>query len=244
MSYMDREKILSEGFFDRFKKAFSKQKKDKKTRLVFSKNKKIHQITAIDLGDNIEKLSEKYKEKHDIYIKKGNALSLKFKNNKFDIVYSFGVFHHTSDPIKCISEAHRVLKNKGKLFLYLYSSHEDLLIKRIGIVIETAIMKLFRFIPFSFQNLICTILSPFCWIIFSLPSLILKFLGFNVLAKKFPFYFGLHPFSLTFDLKDRLMSPINHRFSKLEMQRILKSFNFHLSEVVKTSSGLYIYAEK
>ena len=41
MSFMDRENILEEGFFDKFKKAFTKQKKDKKTRLVFSKNKKV-----------------------------------------------------------------------------------------------------------------------------------------------------------------------------------------------------------
>ncbi len=41
MSYMDGKNILKEGFFDRFKKAFSKQKKDKKTKLVFSKNKKL-----------------------------------------------------------------------------------------------------------------------------------------------------------------------------------------------------------
>jgi hypothetical protein len=40
MSYMDRENIITEGFFDRFKKAFLKQKTDKKTKLVFSKNKK------------------------------------------------------------------------------------------------------------------------------------------------------------------------------------------------------------
>ena len=211
---------------------------------VYSKNKKIQKITAIDLGDNIKKLSEKHKDKKDIYINKGNALSLKFENNEFDVVYSFGVFHHTADPIKCISEANRVLKSKGKLFLYLYSSHEDLLIKRIGILIETAIMKLLGFIPFSFQRLICTLLSPFCWLIFSVPSLTLKFLGFKFSAKKFPFYFGSHPFSLVNDLQDRLMSPINHRFSKLEMQSILKSLNFHASEVIKTSSGLYIYAEK
>jgi len=41
MSYLDRKNILAEGFFDRFKKAFTKQKKDKKTKLVFSKNKKL-----------------------------------------------------------------------------------------------------------------------------------------------------------------------------------------------------------
>ena len=41
MSFMDRKNILEEGFFDKIKKAFSKNKKDKKTKLVFSKNKKI-----------------------------------------------------------------------------------------------------------------------------------------------------------------------------------------------------------
>jgi len=41
MSYMDKKNIITEGFFDRFKKAFLKQKTDKKTKLVFSKNKKV-----------------------------------------------------------------------------------------------------------------------------------------------------------------------------------------------------------
>tara|TARA_R100001377_G_scaffold65093_1_gene40522 strand:+ start:273 stop:485 length:213 start_codon:yes stop_codon:yes gene_type:complete len=38
---MDKKNIITEGFFDRFKKAFLKQKTDKKTKLVFSKNKKV-----------------------------------------------------------------------------------------------------------------------------------------------------------------------------------------------------------
>jgi len=211
---------------------------------VFLNNKNISHITAIDLGENIHKLSEIYKDNDDIVVEHGNALSLSFEKNEFDIIYSFGVFHHTSDPIKCISEAHRVLKNKGSLFLYLYSSHEDLILKKIGISIESTIMKIFQFIPFSLQSIVCNILSPFCWIIFSAPSLILKIMGFKTLAKKFPFYFGLHPFSLVSDLKDRLMSPINHRFSKSETEKILIPFNFYFSEVVKTSSGLYIFAQK
>jgi hypothetical protein len=79
---------------------------------------------------------------------------------------------------------------------------------------------------------------------FSVPSKIFKFFGFKILSKKIPFYFGTHPFSIIEDLKDRLMSPINHRFSKLEIERILGSINFSFFEVVKTSSGLYIFAIK
>ena len=79
---------------------------------------------------------------------------------------------------------------------------------------------------------------------FSLPSNIIKLFGFETLLRKIPFYFGTHPFSLIPDLKDRLMSPVNYRFSKLEMERILESKNFSFIEVVKTSSDLYIFSKK
>jgi 2-polyprenyl-3-methyl-5-hydroxy-6-metoxy-1,4-benzoquinol methylase len=211
---------------------------------VFSKNQQLKTITAIDLGENIENLAEIYKQRKDINLKKGNALSLDFDSNRFDVIYSFGIFHHTSDPIKCISEANRVLRKNGVMFLYLYSSHENSLLKRIGIFFEKIIMKTFQYVPYSFQNIICVVLSPFCWVIFSIPSRLLGFCGISKLAKKFPFYFGTHPFSLIPDLKDRLMSPINHRFTKLEIEEILQSNNFSCSEVVDTSSGLYIYSVK
>lgn len=211
---------------------------------VFLKIKKIKSITAIDLGQHVKKLSKIYKDKKNIFIERGNALSLKFKNNEFDVIYSFGVFHHTVNPKKCISEAKRVLKENGKLFLYLYSSHEDLIFKRVGILCEKIIMKLFNFIPYMLQHFICILLSPICWFIFSLPSFFLRIIGLNNFSKKIPFYFATHPFSLIYDLKDRLMSPINHRYSKIEIQEILKSLKFSQIEVIKNSSGLYIYAVK
>lgn len=210
---------------------------------IFSMIEEIKTITAVDLGENVNQLMEKYKYRKDISIEKGSALSLNFEDKRFDIIYSFGVFHHTIDPIKCIREAHRVLKKNGVIFLYLYSSHEDLFFKRIGIFFETIIMSFIKFLPTILQNLICIILSPFCWMIFSLPSRMLHFLGLKKLARKFPFYFGTHPFSIIDDLKDRLMSPVNHRFTRSEMLKILDKINFSYYEVVKTASGLYIYAK-
>jgi SAM-dependent methyltransferase len=211
---------------------------------VFASNSCLDNITAIDLGANIKFLSTKYKDRIDIRVQQGNALSLDFTDDTFNIVYSFGIFHHTSDPIQCIREAQRVLQCGGKLFLYLYSSHEDILFKRYGILIEKLIMKFFQYLPYKIQNLFCIFLSPLCWILFSLPSRIIGFCGYKRFSKKIPFYFGIHPLSLIGDLKDRLMSPINHRFTKLEMETILLSLDFLSYQVVKTSSGLYIYAIK
>jgi ubiquinone/menaquinone biosynthesis C-methylase UbiE len=210
----------------------------------FSSMKGLNHITAIDIGSNVTHLAKQYEDRKDIIVKRGNALSLDFDDNTFDVIYSFGIFHHTADPILCISEARRVLKVGGKVFLYLYSSHEDMIFKRWGVLIEQIIMKFFKYLPYKLQNIICIVLSPICWALFSIPSALLRLLGFSILANKIPFFFGRHPFSLIGDLKDRLMAPVNHRFTKLEISKILSSLQFENQNVIKTATGLYICAKK
>ena len=61
-----------------------------------------------------EKYNLEFLEKHD-------AEYLPFEDNKFDIVYSWGVLHHAKNTMKCISEAVRVLKPGGTLKIMVYS---------------------------------------------------------------------------------------------------------------------------
>lgn len=49
-----------------------------------------------------------------------DASKLPFKNNFFDIIYSFGVLHHTPDIDKCLEEAFRVLKDNGSIIITIY----------------------------------------------------------------------------------------------------------------------------
>jgi ubiquinone/menaquinone biosynthesis C-methylase UbiE len=52
-----------------------------------------------------------------------DAENLEFADRTFDIVYSWGVLHHSPDPRRAIAEAHRVLKDGGTARIMLYHKY-------------------------------------------------------------------------------------------------------------------------
>jgi len=53
-------------------------------------------------------------------IEVADAENLPFQDNTFDIVYSYGVMHHSPDVQRCLDETQRVLKPGGQARLMLY----------------------------------------------------------------------------------------------------------------------------
>jgi len=53
-------------------------------------------------------------------LKIGDAEKLSFPDNAFDVVYSYGVMHHSVDTRRCLNEAWRVLKPGGQARIMLY----------------------------------------------------------------------------------------------------------------------------
>ncbi|HSP16230.1 MAG TPA: class I SAM-dependent methyltransferase [Thermoanaerobaculia bacterium] len=57
---------------------------------------------------------------------RADAENLPFRDASFDVVFSNGVLHHTSDTTRAVREVHRVLRPGGRVVLMLYSRHSAL----------------------------------------------------------------------------------------------------------------------
>jgi ubiquinone/menaquinone biosynthesis C-methylase UbiE len=68
----------------------------------------------------------------------GDAEHLDFEDERFDVVYSFGVIHHTPNTEQAAREIHRVLKRGGKAIVMVY--HRASLYYWGGIVLKRGLL--------------------------------------------------------------------------------------------------------
>lgn len=81
-------------------------------------------VYGLDLGEeqiNLAKMNFELRKLPYAELSAQDAMNIHYKNNFFDIVYSFGVLHHTPDTQKCVNEIHRILKNDGHAIVMLYA---------------------------------------------------------------------------------------------------------------------------
>lgn len=82
------------------------------------------ELYGIDLTEEAVKYAENRLSLYNIKaqeIKVADAENLKFNDNFFDIVYSWGVIHHSPDTPKALKEIIRVLKPGGQAKIMVYN---------------------------------------------------------------------------------------------------------------------------
>lgn len=80
---------------------------------------------GVDLTDRAVELTRRRAEAegHHAQVRVADAESLPFPDASFDLVYSWGVLHHTPDTARAFREAIRVLRPGGRLKVMVYHRH-------------------------------------------------------------------------------------------------------------------------
>ena len=214
---------------------------------IMAKNNPSVKIISIDLSDGIYRTKKLTSELKNVQVIKCSVSNLPFKDKIFDFAYSFGVLHHTVDPQKSLLEISRILKKDCPVSLYVYEDHSEDCIKYIAVKIVANLRKITVRIPSKIIYFLSWIFSPLVFIIFSVPSKILrKFKAMQYFSKKMPFNFGTDPFSLRGDLYDRFSAPIEHRFNRQQVYNLFTECGFKKINItrLKAKAGWVLWGYK
>lgn len=142
-------------------------------------------VIGVDLSSSVD-IAKKNLNAEDHQIVQADLFELPFAENTFDIIYSFGVIHHTPNPRLALSRLVRLLKPGGIICITVYEKGSMYHTSRYARTITTKL-------PNNILYLLCLIYVG----IFYIPY---KFLGF-----RYGFLGRILPISLSNNLAEAVL---------------------------------------
>ena len=185
---------------------------------------KVKFVEAIDPSKSIFYAKNNNFDIKNIRFSHAGIENIPFKNESFDFIFSLGVLHHIPKTEEALLMLFKKLKKGGSILLYLYysfdnrSSFYNFLFKPINFL-RYLISKL----PKMMKFLVCDLIAAFVYVPLKFISKLFKFFLRNNFYKKIPLYY-YHDKSFNIirnDSLDRFGTPLEQRFSKLEIKEML-----------------------
>lgn len=154
--------------------------------------------------------------KHNIEFQQVSVLDLPFISESFDLVYSWGVIHHTPNPIKALKELVRVLALDGILVLAVYQK------TRLMVVHEIARKFCLKLPPFLKKPVVKFATIPI--------GMVAQLRGLKVLRDD--------NLSLESKIEDWLFVPEKHFFSFQEMRELFEQHHL-VFKLIQEKTGRF-----
>lgn len=156
--------------------------------------------------------------KGNLYL--ADAENLPFKSGVFDMVFSWGVLHHTPGTETAVNEIHRVLKTNGKAIIMLYGKHSLL-----GLYYSFRFY-LNKFLDIDLLRRLVRVFMPWKW--------------FKTFVRMPEYLSGISKEQLLAALTDGFGNPLSKVYSRPEAKRIFSKFKYVDFEAYESRSSCFM----
>jgi SAM-dependent methyltransferase len=191
---------------------------------------KVKFIEAIDPSDAVFSALQLTSDKPNIRVTKAGVNSIPFDDATFDFIFSLGVLHHIPDTTGAIKQIFQKLKPGGYFLVYLYYNLDNRgKIYKIIFQLSNAIRKMISKMPKGLKHFLAELIAFTIYLPFVFLARFVKLiLPKRNLYKKIPLSY-YHNKSLTIirnDALDRFGTPLEKRFSRIEIENMLREAGF------------------
>lgn len=187
-------------------------------------------IEAIDPSEAALVAAEKLRDLTNVRVTQAGVDKIPFPDKSFDFVYSLGVLHHIPDTQSAINKCLSKLKPQGWLLVYLYYALDNRgAIYKLIFHTSTFFRRIISRLPSSPKLFVCDLIAFFIYFPLAyLAKNLYSVTPLRFIAEKIPLgYYRKTSFQvMRNDALDRFGTPLEKRFSKIEIEEMLLRAGF------------------
>ena len=191
---------------------------------------KVKFIEAVDPSKAVLGAVKFNEDKSNIRVTQAGVDNIPFADESFDLIVCLGVLHHLPKTAEALAKATQKLKPNGHFLLYLYYKLDNRsLFYKLVFWLSNAIRMVVSKLPSVLKKIVCEIIAILIYLPFIGLARLVKTISPNkTLYKRVPLSYYLNK-SFTIirnDALDRFGTPLEQRFSKKEIEEMMKQAGF------------------
>ena len=191
---------------------------------------KVKFIEAVDPSKAVVTAVKLNRDLKNIRVTRAGVDNIPFADNSFDLIVCLGVLHHLPKTAEALKKATEKLKPNGYFLLYLYYKLDNRsFFYKLFFWLSNSVRTIVSKLPSSLKHIVCEFLAVVVYLpLIFLARLVKKFFPKKRYYKLLPLSYYLNK-SFTIirnDALDRFGTPLEQRFSKNEIEVMMKNAGF------------------
>ena len=189
---------------------------------------KVGRLLLLDAsGDALAVARKNLADAPNVRFEQASVGSLPLEDASLDFAYSLGVLHHVPDTAGAIRSIAEKLKPGAPFLVYLYYSFDNRgVLYRVAWKVSDMVRRLVSHMPFGLRYWVSQVLALTIYLPLARAALLLEGVGMCPDCWPLAYYKDKPFYVLRTDALDRFGTRLEHRFSRVEIRKMLEDAGF------------------